>query len=268
MLPRLQHLALGLFGLAFVLYVLLCILLYTGQDALLYHPTRVTLAAASARGVLLEDRALVLEPPREPRGTVLIFHGNAGSALDRLGYGSVLGELGLRVVLAEYPGYGWRPGLPDEPTLVADGVSLLARVRARYPEEPLLVLGESLGAGVAARVVGQSPVQPDRLILITPFDSLRAVGEDRLPFVPVRWLLRAPFDAAAALRDYRHPIALALAGQDEVVGLAAGQRLAASLDQHPGPRGPATVVALAAAGHNSLFYQLREQDWRLLLGLR
>jgi uncharacterized protein len=42
----------------------------------------------------------------KPKGTVIVFHGNAGKAADRTYYIETLSALGYRVVLAEYPLYG------------------------------------------------------------------------------------------------------------------------------------------------------------------
>ena len=45
-----------------------------------------------------------------PNGTIVLFHGNGGLALDRGFYLKPFMELGFRVILAEYPKYGGRPG--------------------------------------------------------------------------------------------------------------------------------------------------------------
>ena len=44
------------------------------------------------------------------KGTIIVFHGNAGTAADRIYYVNVLQPLGYRIILAEYPGYGARRG--------------------------------------------------------------------------------------------------------------------------------------------------------------
>src|SRR5512135_3408939 len=44
------------------------------------------------------------------RGTFIVFHGNGGTAADRGFYANSLGNLGYRVILAEYPKYGGRKG--------------------------------------------------------------------------------------------------------------------------------------------------------------
>jgi hypothetical protein len=64
-----------------------------------------------------------------PQGTVIIFHGNGGTAIDRAFYIEPMVNLGFRVILAEYPQYGGRPGKVGEKPFVADG---LESVRLAY----------------------------------------------------------------------------------------------------------------------------------------
>ncbi len=53
----------------------------------------------------------------------MVFHGNAGSAYDRMYYVKALEPLGYRVLLAEYPKYGARTGSLGEKSLVADAIA-------------------------------------------------------------------------------------------------------------------------------------------------
>src|SRR5512138_3462499 len=65
-------------------------------------------------------RGYVTAGSREMKGTVIVFHGNAGTAADREYYVSPLGALGYRVILAEYPAYGGRKGTLGEQSFVGD----------------------------------------------------------------------------------------------------------------------------------------------------
>ncbi len=57
---------------------------------------------------------------RNIKGTVIVFHGNAGTADHRAYYVTALGSMGYRVILAEYPGYGARKGDLGEQSFVND----------------------------------------------------------------------------------------------------------------------------------------------------
>jgi len=56
-----------------------------------------------------------------------------------------IGNLGYRVILAEYPGYGARKGSPSETTLISNGVETLKQVLHDFGG-PVFLWGESLGS--------------------------------------------------------------------------------------------------------------------------
>lgn len=250
-----------------VAYLALVALLYAGQRSLLYLPGKRAAGGAELAALGLERwpdearyRGYLLDAP-SAEGTVVVFHGNAGDAIDRLYYAEALGFAGARLLLAEYPGYGARPGRPSERVLVADARETIARVRARYPDEPLYVVGESLGAGVAAAAVGatglENPPPPiDGLLLLTPWDSLAAVAAHHYPFVPVRWLLRDRYRSAHHLRDVGAVKAVVVAERDEVVPAAFGRAL------HDALPPPKRLFVVEGADHNGWFGRVDRRWWR------
>jgi pimeloyl-ACP methyl ester carboxylesterase len=70
------------------------------------------------------------------KGTIIVFHGNAGTAADRDYYLSPLGLLGYRIILAEYPGYGGRKGELGEQSFVSDSQETL-RIAAQTLKGPV-----------------------------------------------------------------------------------------------------------------------------------
>jgi pimeloyl-ACP methyl ester carboxylesterase len=203
------------------------------QDYLIYYPDNPPRDAllAEARGADLAPwpdrdvfRGLLREPPGPVRGTLVLFHGNAGHAGHRALYADRFAAFGLRVLLAEYPGYGSRSGSVGETALVADAVETLALARQRFPG-PLLVAGESIGAGVAAAAVGKTPGSAEALLLITPWDSLEQVARHHYPRLPVGWLLKDRYDSAANLAAYRGRVAVVIAENDSIVPASRGTAL-------------------------------------------
>ena len=113
-----------------------CVLVLCGmfflQDRLLYFPGRATVDSLATDGLKAwpspEDfRGLVAEPPGEARGTVVVFHGNAGHVGHRTFYVEALAPLGWRVLLTEYPAYGPRAGVVGEESLVGDAEETVSR---------------------------------------------------------------------------------------------------------------------------------------------
>src|SRR4029453_2534022 len=164
------------------------------QNYLLYFPTKSDVEDMVSDGLRAwptpqDFRGLVAEPTGPVRGTAIVFHGNAGHAGQRTYYVTALRPLGLRVILAEYPGYGPRAGAVGEESLVADAEQTIALAYRLYGA-PLLLVGESLGAGVVAAAGARQRDKTAALLLLTPWDRLEHVASYHYAWLPVKWLLR------------------------------------------------------------------------------
>ena len=241
-------------------YGFLVLAFFLLQRRFQYFPDRSTEAAAVRRASALglapwrdgEGRLIGWRPGRPAPLRLLIFHGNAGNALDRAYYLRLADVLGAEAVLMEYRGYGARPGEVSEAALVQAGretASLLAR------EGRMVVLGESLGSGVAVQVAATRPMGVRGLLLVTPYASMADLGAEIYPWLPVRLLLRDRWDSETAIRGYAGPVAVILAGRDEVVGAAQGRRLVRACP------GPARIWEQPEAGHNTLDLSPNEGGW-------
>jgi len=234
------------------------------QNHLLYFPSRAQVAQMEGGGLRAwpsaqDFRGLVAEPAGPVRATAIVFHGNAGHAGHRGFYAAALLPLGLRVILAEYPGYGPRDGELGEASFVADAEQTIALARRRYGA-PLLVIGESLGAAVAAGAAARQADSVAALLLITPWDRLEQVAAHHYPWLPVRSLLSDRYDSAAHLATFGKPVLVAVAEHDHIVPARLGIALHAAL---PGPK---RLVTVAGAGHNDWPDRVDAAWWRDLLG--
>lgn len=232
------------------------------QDRLLYFPEPValpTLLAEAKQDGLRgwpakgEFRGLLREPEGPARATLVLFHGNAGHAGHRAYY-TVLVRFGVRVILAEYPGYGARPGMLGEEALVADAAETVAQAHREFGG-PVLLAGESLGAGVAAAAYARVPEFVAALWLITPWDSLVNVARHHYPWLPVDWMLRDRYDSLTHLADAQIPVAVTLADRDTIVPARFGRHLYEQL------RTPKRLWQLSGAGHNDWLGHFDERGW-------
>ena len=234
--------------------------LYFFQDRLLYFPDQASIAQMTSAGLRswpseLEFRGLVSEPVGVTRGTAIVFHGNAGHAGYRAFYSSSLTPLGLRVILAEYPGYGPRSGKLGEASLVADAVETLSLAHRQYGE-PILLIGESLGAGVAAAAGARNSSQVAGLLLITPWNKLEQVARYHYRWLPVRWLLRDQYDTISNLAGFEKPVAVVVAQNDSIVPAQLGVSLQEAL------QAPKKLITLSSSDHNSWPAHVDQNWWR------
>ncbi|GAB3543367.1 hypothetical protein GCM10027343_16660 [Noviherbaspirillum agri] len=202
-------------------------------------------------------RGKVCEPAGAAIGTVVVYHGNAGTIDDRAYLATVFSGRGLRVVLPEYPGYGQREGKATINKVLAASLDDFEKARAKWPG-PMYVLGESFGAGVAGEVTKKYGDSIDGVLLFTPWDSLANVVNAMFP-IPVSFLLQQRFDTVEALSAYHGRKVIVAAGQDEVLPVAHARTLAKAVPS-------AAYLELPHAGHNDWPAHMTERDWDRITG--
>lgn len=240
-------------------YVLLLAVVYLFQDYLLYHPSTYSLEQtrelaaqmglklwptddANYRGYVPIQSA---RPPGTPvRGTILVVHGNAGSAIHRICYVAALEPLGFRVVLYEYPGFGAREGKWGSASFVSDLRAVIRQLNDSQ-QGPVYLWGESLGCGVVAQTVSDPTLPVAGVILLAPWDRLANVAQSRFPFLPARWLVRDKFDSVANLAGFKRPVVVIRLGRDEVIPTECEQHLYDTLPQ------PKKLIVHPEATHNN-----------------
>ncbi len=118
-------------------------------------------------------------------------------------------------LLLNHRGYGESEGKPSEKNVVDDARQALRHFRKVLGEpERVILLGFSLGTGVATQVAACEPV--DQLILACPFDSVLATGCQHVPLLP-RLIPLDHFRSDFAAPLVRCPVTILMATQDMIV---------------------------------------------------
>lgn len=223
-------------------YAGLCAALYLLQRSLIYFPPR-RYAAVEVERLAVADATLAVAVRRAAGpGALIYFGGNAEDVAWSLPeIARAFPERAL--FLPYYRGYGESTGKPSEAALHADALALFDRVRAEHPD--VIVVGRSLGSGVAVRLASRRPVR--RLVLVTPFDSLLRIAQRQFSIFPVSWFLRDAYESWRWAPEVRAPTLLLAAENDAIVALAHVEALLASFRP-----GVATLERLAGADHDSI----------------
>lgn len=240
--------------------------MFVFQNSLIYLPDRYELSTLLHRARTSglepwpsadENYRGLMAPSRLPeeRGSVVVFHGNAGSALARTYFVSALTALGYRVLLAEYPRYGARGGELGERSVVADAVATVKALRQQV-SGPLYVWGESLGCGVATAVGAEASVVVDGLVLITPWKNLPELAQSIYWFLPAKWLVRDQYDNVRHLEHFSKPVAVLAAEADEIIPNEQTMAFYEAI------RSPKRLWIFRNAGHNSWPLAPEEKWWR------
>lgn len=191
----------SLLAVAAALYLLGAVLICLGQERFIF-PARhskndALVPPKNAAFSLTAPDQTVLEGFWRKTGSrdlLLWFEGNADNIHQ---VHPLLEKLpGIDAAGLNYRGYGQSGGRPGENALFEDAILLYDTLAHRYSR--VFLLGRSLGTGVAAFLASQRPV--DGLILVTPYDSVRALAGVRFPLWPFGFLVRHPFDSLRHLR--------------------------------------------------------------------
>lgn len=163
-----------------------------------------------------------LTPASAGRPTLLFFHGNADD-IARYGFlARALANHGIGLLAVSYRGYGRSTGTPGEAGLLVDGLAAYDWL-ARRAKNPIAILGQSLGSGVAVHVASQRPASG--VVLVSPYTSVLAVAQSAYPFVPVAPLLKHPFRSDLAIGGVAQPKLFIHGRRDRVIPLRFGKAL-------------------------------------------
>jgi pimeloyl-ACP methyl ester carboxylesterase len=186
-----------------------------------------------------------------PRTLLLGFGGNGWNGQEVATYlHGVFPE--AHVVAFHYRGYPPSTGSPSAEALLEDAPLLFDEAAKRVRPDRTVVAGFSIGSGVAARLSRMRQV--DGVILVTPFDSLKAVAQELYPWLPVGPLFQHEMPAADDLADGNTPAAILAAGEDEIIPAS---RTDALRHRVPNLKFDRTI---AGAGHNDIYHRPDFQD--------
>jgi alpha-beta hydrolase superfamily lysophospholipase len=130
-------------------------------------------AFVMADGYRLPYRAWAPEGRVEPPwAVVLALHGMNDSRDAWEEPAPVLAEAGVLVIAPDQRGFGAtasRGFWPGSEALAADAAQMAAALRAKYPRARLVLMGESMGAGVLLlAATGPAPPEADLYVLLSP----------------------------------------------------------------------------------------------------
>ena len=227
-----------------VAYLVACAALFLFQRSLIYFPQPRSATSVSETLTLPVDGADVVVSVRERAGpsAVVYFGGNAEDVSQSLAPLAVAFP-DRALYLMHYRGYGGSSGAPSEAALVADALRLFDHIHAQHAN--IVVIGRSLGSGVAVQLASVRPAE--RLVLVTPYDSLQELAAQQFPYMPVRWLLRDKFESGTYAAKITIPTLLIAAEYDEVIPRSSTDALHARF-----AAGVASLKVVPGSGHNTI----------------
>ncbi len=191
-----------------LLYLAGAFYLYLFQERLIFRPDlapkEVDLPPGAKRVFLDGLEVGVIDKKSDT--TIFYFGGNANNALEVL---HIFAHLPFNVVTFNYPGYANSKGSPSQEAIFAAA----KKVYEHFHTSHNVVVGRSLGTGVAAYIAANYPV--DGIVLITPYHSITHLAKLRYPIYPANLLVRHPFPTYRYIQRTSAPVIVFLAEHDD-----------------------------------------------------
>ena len=223
-------------------YAAACAALAFGARSILYHPPGASTGSPTWSLQRDDTRILVSSNQRKADSVVIYFGGNAedvSQSLPMLEHGFPHASIHA----LHYRGYSGSGGRPSERLLVADALALYDTLAPEY--QHISIVGRSLGTGIATQLAAAR--RSDRLVLITPYNSILELGQKQFPWFPVRFLLNDQYESWRFAARIQVPTTIIVAGRDAVIPPDSAYRLARQF-----PQGVADVVTFAEADHSNI----------------
>lgn len=229
---------------ALIAYIALCSLLYSMQRSLLYYPT-LPVTASEAEPILMPNESEILRVwhiERPGSKALIYFGGNAEDvAVNIPQFKRIFPN--HSIYLLNYRGYGGSSGSPTEDGLHSDAQALYSLVSKEH--DHITIMGRSLGTGVAVNLAAKKNI--DRLILVTPYDSIVNIAAEIYTFIPVHTLLKDKFDSLSHADKLNMPVLITIAEHDELVPRKRTDNFVAALNPDI-----ANVQVFSDTDHNSI----------------
>lgn len=229
-----------------IFYISFGVFLTLKQESVVYHPFPQDFDScsdfSSAEKIEHHDTRMYVKDSTKP--TIVLYHGNAGSACDRYFYANLFSQAGYGYIVVEYAGYSNDTKDPTHNLLKQDVENVISYIKENGIDSPIIV-GESIGTGLAS--YHTSPAPPARLLLISPFTDLADVASNRFWFYPTSLLVDNAFDNVSNLKNYSGETTIIHGAEDSIIPYKLGSKLHQSLS------GNSQLITIEAAGHNDLF---------------
>lgn len=191
----------------------------------------------------------------------LYFHGNAenvaevGETVDRLRE-----SCQMSILVIDYRGFGKSNGSPTEKGVVADGLAAMDWVCERTNKQPndIVVIGRSLGGGVANQVVGKTGCKA--LVLHSTFSTIQETAAKKYFYVPVKLLMQNKFDSVSQIKKIKAPTRIFHGDVDRLIPFDQGKKLFAASGSDD-----KKFYKLAGFGHNGYSPELFWQETQRFL---
>jgi uncharacterized protein len=242
-------------ALALSIYLAALVILYIFQRDLQYHPNAT---AYTPEKLGLRDVEVVSLPTSDGetimswyakasagRPTILYFHGNGGGLSNRSEKIGFFAGSDFGILAVSYRGYEGSTGSPSEAGFIIDANTAYDWLVAQgVKPSTIMLLGESLGSGVAVQLAAAKPVAA--VALEAPYANAVDIGAAAYWYFPVHMLMQDQFRSTDFIARVKAPLLVTHGADDEVIPIDQGRELFALANE------PKQMAEMPGARHGDV----------------
>lgn len=244
-----------------VLYIFLCGLLYFFQEKLIFFPQKLAKNYQFEFNQKFEEINIITTDNKKingllfkadtSKGLIFYLHGNAGCLSSWGEAAKAYTDLNYDVFIIDYRSFGKSEGeITGQNQLFQDNQSAYNELKKKYPEDKIIVLGYSIGTGLASQLASTN--KPKLLILQAPYYNLTDIMKNTYSFVPT-FLLKYKFATNEYLKNCNMPVVIFHGNKDEVIYYGSSLKLKNEFKPQD------TLITLNEQGHNGI---TNNEDYR------
>lgn len=229
-----------------LLYLGFGLLLYFNQSDFIYYPNDQNFDSCKNFD---ETEKLSLNGTRayfkrNSDRIVVFYHGNAGSACDRVFIKNIFEKANYSFLLVEYTGYSGDLNKPGKEAIFKDVENVRDFLKNEKFSETVL-MSESIGCAFASYHASISEF--DRLLLISPFNKMTELAGEKFSFFPVSLILKDKYNNEDLLADKKN-ITIIHGDKDNVIPIYHSKKLFSAIKSNE-----KEFISIEGAGHNDMY---------------
>ena len=236
------------------LYIILCSFLYFFQEKLIFFPEKLDknfrynfLQNFEEINIKATDGKKInclLFKAQNSKGIIFYLHGNGGNLNSWGDVAETYTNLNYDVFMLDYRSYGKSEGeITAQKQLFEDNQSAYNELKKRYQEDKIIILGYSIGTGLASQLASTNHAK--LLILQAPYYNLTDMMQKQFSYIPT-FILKYKFATNEYLKKCKMPVIIFHGDQDEVIYYGSSLKLKNEFKNGD------TLITLHQQGHNGI----------------
>lgn len=225
------------------IYLIIGLILYIFQRDLIYIPSEAV--KHNFDSFMLQNQGEEIEVIALNQGkkrAIIYFGGNAEAVIYNA-HDFINSLPSHTIYLFNYRGFSRSSGKPNENAIYSD--ALVAFDHINNIHDSISIIGRSLGSGVATYVASNRTI--DKLALITPYDSIENVAQDKFFIYPMSILLEDKYDSISRVSKISAKTLAIIAGRDQIISRKSSDNLVAAF-----PQLQISKTIIESANHNNI----------------